>query len=304
MAEWLIEQDVVAIVGLEDSASAIPAGDVANRSRTPMIATTATHPNVTLGQTYVFRTGFVNADQANVLVNLGSDVLKAKKASILFQEDLASSADLASEIKQYWEALHGIGSVVSYVTFNTTNINASNYQDQINNITLGASEILFLPILSQQVPTVMKALRDGGFTNPTIGGDGWGDLAALKECGDACVDSFYTSNFVADDATDGVSKNFVEKYTDRYGVEPNDMAALAYDAVQMIKVGLKKYGEWKCNIFKNRDGLRNALEKIDNFDGVAGDITFDENHNPANKCVYIARVNAAYYPTYYFSYCG
>jgi len=300
VAEWLIEQGVVAIVGLEDSSLAIPVGEVANYSETPMIATTATHPNVTLNRSYVFRTGFVNKDQARVLVKLGTDIYAATTASVLFQEDLAYSADLANVIKKYWERNHGGDSVLSFVSFNSTNVNASDYVDSITSILDTDADVLFVPILSQQVPDVVKAIRQAGWESPILGGDGWMDLEALKNCSDACVNSFFTANYLADGPT---SNNFVEEYTQKYGVAPNDMAALAYDAVGLIKVALKDYGEWSCNIFTNREGLRDALENVEDFNGVAGDITFGKNNNPKDKCVYIANVNASYYPSYFYSFC-
>jgi branched-chain amino acid transport system substrate-binding protein len=97
------------------------------------------------------------------------------------------------------------------------------------------------------------------------------------------------------------AERFVQKYTEKYGVQPDGRAALAYDAMNVIEAALKDYGKWQCNIFKNRDGLREALENVKNYKGVAGELTFDNMDSKA--CVNVARVNATFYPTYLFTFC-
>jgi hypothetical protein len=64
----------------------------------------------------------------------------------------------------------------------------------------------------------------------------------------------------------------------------------------LVEVAFKDYGMWKCSISKNRDGLRDALEKVKNFRGVAGELSFDENHS--KECVIIARVDSTFSYTY------
>lgn len=113
ITEWMIDENVVAIVGPEYSSLAIPAGELANDGDTPMIATTATHPNVTMDRSYVFTMGSLNKAQAKVLVELGSDFYDAKTASILYQDDLAYSDDFARSLKKYWERRFGSDSVLS-----------------------------------------------------------------------------------------------------------------------------------------------------------------------------------------------
>jgi branched-chain amino acid transport system substrate-binding protein len=61
----LIEQDrVLAIVGPAGSGRAIPAGQINNDNRTPMISPWATNPDVTKGRPYVFRACILDPVQA------------------------------------------------------------------------------------------------------------------------------------------------------------------------------------------------------------------------------------------------
>jgi hypothetical protein len=68
LAKELIEENVVAVVGLEYSSLAFPAGEVLNSGKTPMVATTATNPAVTLNRPYAFIMGAELVALADLLI--------------------------------------------------------------------------------------------------------------------------------------------------------------------------------------------------------------------------------------------
>jgi branched-chain amino acid transport system substrate-binding protein len=227
-----------------------------------------------------------------VIAEFGSSELNATTAAIIYQEDDPYSKGLASDIKAQWENLHGNGSVVAYVSFNNTNIEKSDYGDQAAEIATvnETAGVLFVPVKGKLVPYVVNAVRDAGVQKlPIVGGDAWNDDVALKKCGEACVGSYFTSNFIASGAV-GYAKHFADQYTSAYGYMPESSAALAYDAMNLIKAGLEQYGTWTCDLAQNRDGLRKGMKKLTNFQGVGGNITFDKNRNPKDKCINIAHV--------------
>jgi branched-chain amino acid transport system substrate-binding protein len=293
LAKELIEENVVAVVGLEYSSLATPAGEVLNGGKTPMIATTATNPAVTLNRPYAFIMGAGNTAMARVLVELGSSS-QARTASIIYQDDLAYSSGFAQDLKDYWESLHGTGSVLSFVAFNTSQIDASDYKEQSALIAESNADVLFVPILDSQIPEVVNAVRDAGYENQILGGDAWGVESALQKCGMACVGTLFTAQFVPDMPSAG---SFVQTYYKTYELIPDSRDSLAYDAMSLITLALQDYGKWECSIFENRDGLRDALEKVQGFKGVSGELIFDENHS--NKCISIARVDSSF--SYFFN---
>jgi branched-chain amino acid transport system substrate-binding protein len=294
IAEWFVEEKVVGLLGIagpESSSSAISAGEVTDNDETPMIVTTDTYPNV-------FTMRPRSKTQASVLAELGAYLYDSKTASILFQDDLAYSVDFASAFKDHWERIHGSGSVLSYVSFNTQNVNAIDYVGQSSDITVSNADILFMPIIASQIPDIANAVRDSGFKNPILGGDEWGSVDALQKCGEACKDAFFTPLFVQDMPE---AQRFVQKYIESFGVPPDDKAALAYDALNVIEVALKDYGKWQGDVFKNRGGLQDALANVKNYKGSAGELTFGNTRS--SECVNIARVNAAFHPSYMFRFC-
>jgi len=294
----------VAIVGPEFSSLAIPVGKVANDAQTPMIATTATNPNVTLGRPFVFRVAFSDSEQGPVIASLTATQLNVTNAAIIFQEDDPYSSYLANGIMGYWKYLNN--TVAAYSSYNQTNVDDSNFADQASVIAKlsNTGTVLFVPVKGYQVPHIVKAVHDAGWKGQIVGADGWSEASALKECGEACVGTYFSANFIAEGAV-GYAKRFVDKYFTTYGVMPDPHAALAYDAMNLIKVGLEQNGIWTCDLAQNKNNLRAGLQNVANFQGVAGEISrFDLNGDPIDKCIPIGQVGNNSLPTFIYSYCA
>jgi len=85
----LITQDeVLAIVGPQSSKQAVPAGEIANNLKTPMVSPWSTNPNTTLDRPWVFRTPFLDPFQGPVLADFAAEEFGAAKAAVLY--DVAS----------------------------------------------------------------------------------------------------------------------------------------------------------------------------------------------------------------------
>ncbi|MBW2356601.1 MAG: ABC transporter substrate-binding protein, partial [Deltaproteobacteria bacterium] len=112
LTKLITEEEVLAIIGPQASAQAVPAGEIANNNATPMISPWSTNPNTTLNRPYVFRGCFLDPFQGPVAANFVTEELGAKKAAVLY--DIASDypKGLAEFFKQAFEKIHGPGSVV------------------------------------------------------------------------------------------------------------------------------------------------------------------------------------------------
>src|SRR6056297_190845 len=65
----ITQDDVLVIIGPQSSKQAVPAGDVANNYKTPMISPWSTNPATTADRPYVFRGAFLDPFQGPVLAN-------------------------------------------------------------------------------------------------------------------------------------------------------------------------------------------------------------------------------------------
>ena len=78
-------------------------------------------------------------------------------------------------------------------------------------------------------------------------------------------------------------KAFGAKYKDDKGQPkvPDALAALAYDATNLLLTAIKNAGA------DDTTKVKTALEKI-SLNGVSGKITFDANHNPVKSATILA----------------
>lgn len=305
-AKDLIDKGVVAIVGPEYSRLAIPVGEIANNAKTPMIATTATSTDVTKGRPYAFRVAFVDTEQGPLLASVAAYEGEKTTAAIIFQDDDPYSSGLASEIRGFWLDFLNL-TVVSFAPFNKTNAKDSNYvvqADEISRVLNETTGVVFVPVLSSIVPDVVRAIRNAGWNGSMLGGDGWSE-SNLARCGEDCVGSYFTANFVPEGIQGTNSKKFVDQFSVAYGRLPDAKAALAYDAISLIKLGLEENGYWTCDVAQNRESLRMGLKNITDFQGVSGVISkFNENGDPLERCIPIANVTDEFKPEFLYNYCA
>jgi branched-chain amino acid transport system substrate-binding protein len=95
--------------------------------------------------------------------------------------------------------------------------------------------------------------------------------------------------FLARRATSPEAKAFIAAYEAAYKEEPDQRAALAYDAAMLIGHAAIEVGPDRAKIrdyieATGRAGGRPAMM------GVAGPIAFDEKHDAVNKPVVVAQV--------------
>lgn len=96
-ARKLINQEnVVAIVGPYTSSAGIVVADIADTARIPIISPWATNPAVTAGKTYMFRVGFTDELQGQVIARFARQELVAQTAAVLYNIASAYNRGLAT----------------------------------------------------------------------------------------------------------------------------------------------------------------------------------------------------------------
>jgi branched-chain amino acid transport system substrate-binding protein len=140
-------------------------------------------------------------------------------------------------------------------------------------------ELIYISDYYNDVGLICKQARALGYTGFFLGGDGWDSADLVKIGGDAVEGGFFTNHFSKDDTRPEVQA-FVKDYTAKFGAPPDALAALAYDAANLMFDAI--------NRAKSTDGtaIRDAL-KVANFKAVSGTIKFDANRNPIKAAVII-----------------
>ncbi|RJR29367.1 MAG: ABC transporter substrate-binding protein [Desulfobacteraceae bacterium] len=278
--------EVLAIVGPQSSKQAVPAGEVANNYKTPMISPWSTNPDTTKDRPYVFRACFLDPFQGPVVANFIKNEFGYKNAAVLY--DVASDypKGIAQFFKEAWERLNGPGSVVAFESFTTKD---TDFSAQLTKITNSGAEVLFTPQYYNEVALIVQQAHQLGWKKPIIGSDSWGSAETVKLCGNDCYGLFFSTHYAAAGAK-GATKEFIDRYAKKYGYVPDDVAALTWDAMHIVQKAIQDSGKLSGDLKKDRQSIRNAMAKIREFDGITGKMTFTEEGDPI-KCAVIVKIS-------------
>jgi len=280
----ITQQNVVAIIGPNASRYAIPASEIAESSKVVLISPWSTNPKTTLvakgdaPKKYVFRACFIDPFQGRVVAKFAMDNLKAKKAAVLYDVASDYNKGIAEFFKKTFE--QSGGQVVSFETYTTGD---KDFSAQLTKIKDAAPDVIFLPNYYSEVPLQIQQAKRLGIKTPFMGSDSWGSEELIKLCGTECEGYYFSTHYAADAATP-VATKFIEAYKAKYGSTPDDVAALTYDSFGLLWQALKNSGK------VDRQAVRDALAKIPRYEGVTGNMQFQEGSGDPVKSAVILQI--------------
>ena len=115
------------------------------------------------------------------------------------------------------------------------------FSAQLTAIKAKKPEAIFIPGYYTEVGLIARQARELGITVPLLGGDGWESEKLFEIGGDALDGSYYSNHFAADNPEPRL-QDFVKAYKAQVsGKEPDAMAALGYDAANVLFGCLDKF---------------------------------------------------------------
>ena len=271
----LITQDnVLAYLGEVASRLSLVAGDKAMQFKTPMISPASTNPDVTKKGEYVFRVCFIDPFQGEVMAKFASENLKAKTAAVIRDVKQDYSMGLADYFIKAFKAKGG--QIVTDTSFQS---GESDFRAQLTEVKAKNPDVVFVPGYYGDVALITQQARKLGLKQPLLGGDGWESPDLLKVAGKAALENTYYSNHYAPDTTDAAAVSFIAAFEKKYNVRPDAMAALGFDAFNVLMDSLKRAKAL------TREDVKNAIAETKDVKGVTGNITLDKDRNPVKSAV-------------------
>ena len=275
---------VVGVVGHPESGTTLAAideyADTENEGRNGVVAIspTGTSPALSGASRWLFRVCPSDVQASRAVARYLLDSLKARRASVIYRND-AYGKDWAKSFAEAYRA--GKGEVVQRDPYLQ---GATSWDAYAGYLKLLKPDVLLFPGSQEDALLFLRAMRAAGVTTPFIGGDA---TSGLEADADEFPDVRYTAFFLARRATSPEARAFIAAYTAAYKEEPDQRAALAYDAAMLI-------GRAAAEVGADRAKIRDYVESIGRdrpaMAGVAGTIAFDEHHDAVSKPIVIARV--------------
>lgn len=283
----LIEKDgVLAMIGPNSSKQAVPAGQVADDNGTVMVSPWSTNPDTTLDRPWVFRAAFLDPFQGPVAVNFAVKTFDAKTAAVLYDLSNDYSKGLGEIFKEVFEKKMGADTVVAFESHGTKD---QDFSAQLTKIIRAKPDFIFLPDNYNQVALIVKQARQLDYQGQFMGSDAWGSSELMTLCGDDCKGLYFSTHYAAAGAT-GATKEFIDRYTEKYGETPDDVAALTWDATRIVLEAIQNTGGLKGKLKKDRKAIRLAMSEIPSFAGITGSMKFDEQGDPV-KCAVVVKIS-------------
>ena len=282
-AQKLISQNnVLAIIGPNASGNAIPAARICEDAGVIMITPWSTNPKTTEGKKFVFRACFIDDFQGQVMGKFARDNLKAQTAAVLYDVASEYNKGIAEFFKKFFEAAGG-----KVVAFESYTKDDKDFSSQLTTIKAANPDVLFLPNYYNEVPLQAQQARRLGLTCPFIGSDSWGSEELLRLGAKDLEGSFFSTHYAPDIATPKAQK-FIKDYETKYGKKPDDVAALTYDSGLLLCAAITKSGAL------DRKKVRDALATIQKFEGVTGEMNFENFCDPVKSAVILQIKNGKF----------
>jgi branched-chain amino acid transport system substrate-binding protein len=275
---------VVGVVGHPESGTTLAAideyADAENDGRNGVVAIspTGTSPALSGANRWLFRVCPSDVQASRAVARYVLDSLQARRASVIYRND-AYGKDWAKSFAEAYRA--GKGVVVQRDPYLQ---GVTSWDAYAGYLKLLKPDVLLFPGSQEDALLALRALRAAGVSTPFIGGDA---TSGLEANADEFPDVRYTAFFLARRATSPEARAFIAAYKAAYKEEPDQRAALAYDAAMLIGRAVAEVGPDRAKI---RDYVESIGRDRPAMAGVAGPIAFDENHDALNKPVVIARV--------------
>ena len=275
---------VVGVVGHPESGTTLNAineyADTKNDGANGVVAIspTGTSPALSGANRWLFRVCPSDVQASRAVARYLLDSLHARRASVIYRNDEYGKDWAKSFGDAYRE---GNGVVVQrdpYLQGATAWDAYAGYLKQLK------PDVLLFPGSQEDALEALRAMRKAGVSTPLIGGDATSGLEANAA---EFPDVHYTAFFLARRATSPEAKAFIAAYTAAFKEEPDQRAALAYDAAMLIGRAVVEVGADRAKI---RDYVESIGRERPAMAGVAGPLAFDTNHDAVNKPVVIARV--------------
>jgi branched-chain amino acid transport system substrate-binding protein len=257
-------ENVSVIIGPTLSTEMKVVGPEADLNGVPIIGTSTTADGIPQIGDYVFRNSIPETLAIPASVQKAVEAFGVKKVAILYGNDDVFTKSGYDTMKKVAEDMG-----LEVLTTETFQKGQADYNAQLTKIKGTNPDLILCSALYNEGAVIMNQARKMGITVPFVGGNGFNSPEVIKIAGDSANGLIVATPWFGGKQDEKV-QGFVEKYKAEYGKEPDQFAAQAYDALYILAAAIEKAGS------DDRDAIRDALAETKGFEGILGEMSFDE----------------------------
>jgi len=272
--KFVADPEIIAEIGDFSSSSCMAAAPIYERANMTQLSPTSSHMGFTQKGQNMFRVvatqGYEGPYNARWAVQ---ELGKKKIATIYINNDWGVDAN-----KYFTQEARKLGAeIVAEEAFTPGEKDFSAILSKLKRL---KPELIYLPTFYADAAAILNQAKRVRFNPVVLANSSLFSQKTIDLGGDAVEGILIPANYFSADPRPA-AQEFTREYQALYGALPNQFAALAYDAANLMVAALQKAG------VDDRAKVKDALVSLQGFQGATGSISYANSHDPEKELVRI-----------------
>jgi len=254
----------------------------------PLVGISCTSELATANSLNYFRMCYTDSFQSGVMANFAYS-MNFRHAAILTQTGDAYSKEAGRVFSDEFMRLGGQVEAFSF------QLGQENFASLNKELIAGDIDFVFMLSGSSEAKYFIKQSRDEGLNCPIMGPESWDSALLISDASYYSRAVYFSSEFDSSESANPVSAEFASSFSSWLGKDAergtlnggdytSSASAMAYDAYMLVIKAIKAANS------ADPQAVTAALRTV-SYDGITGNITFDEKGNSLRDFAFIKTIN-------------
>ena len=262
--KYASDKSMLAVIGHFNSSCTLAGAPIYNKAGMVEISGGSSSPAVTDAGEFTFRTITTDAFQGKYVMEWAAKQEGFKTLAVVYENTDYGQGILT--IAEEQAAALGLELVAkeAYILGQT-----KDFSSIVTKLKEAQPDAVLIGGLYNETALLAKQMQRSGFSVPIMGVDGIYS-SALIELGGEAVEGIMMTAFFHSSSPSQVTQDFIAAYKAAYNEDPGTYAAYVFDAANILIEAMKSGAT-------DRAAIQAYVAKVQNYEGVTGPISFDEN---------------------------
>ncbi|MBI3312781.1 MAG: branched-chain amino acid ABC transporter substrate-binding protein [Candidatus Omnitrophica bacterium] len=275
--KFVADEDVMVVIGHFNSSCTKPASAIYHEARLTQLTASSTNPDISKqGFDTFFRISATDDVQGPKGARYAANVLKAKNIFII-DDKTTYGKGLADEFKK--EAVKIGMNVLGHQGITQGD---KDFTPLLTRIKPLAVDLIFFGGIYPEGALLLRQARSLNMPVTFMAGDGLATPTLVELASAPIAEGTYATMVGKDMKKVPGAEAFISAYEAKYG-EMGQWSAYGYDAANLLIAVIAKAGK------KDREAVLKAMREVPKFEGITGEVVFDEKGDNKNQFIGIFR---------------